>query len=141
MGMTDQERDEFLNGSRYGILSHQRKDDSVVAVPVWFEWDGTKAQMFTMGMSPKVKRLERNPSASLLVVNAVEEPEAWVALEGDVAIRQDSESAFALAERMAPRYWDLTDEGRKQTLELWRQAKEALWLLELVPKKIRSFKY
>lgn len=138
--MRDQDRDEFLQEARYGILSHQRKDGSPIAVPVWFEWDGVTARMFTSGSSPKLKRLASDPRVSLLVINAVDEPEAWVALDGEVTVKQDGDKAFALAERMAARYWDLEDDGRKQTLELWRQAAAALQVIELEPKKIRTYR-
>ena len=139
-GLTDQERDAFLKEARYGILTHLRKDGSPVAVPVWFEWDGSTARMFTSGLSPKVKRLDNDPRVSLLVINAVDEPEAWVALDGEAQIHQDGDEAIALAERMAPRYWDLSDEGRQQTLQLWRKAAAVLRVIELKPKAVRTYK-
>ena len=138
--LTDQERDVFLQEARYGILTHLRKDGSPVAVPVWFEWDGSTARMFTSGLSPKVKRLDNEPRACLLVINAVDEPEAWVALDGEAQIHRDGDEAFALAERMAPRYWDLSDEGRQHTLQLWRKAAAVLCVIELKPKAVRTYK-
>ena len=74
------------------------------------------------------------------MINAVDEPEAWFALDGEVKVHQDGDNAIALAERMASRYWDLEDEGRQQTLGLWRNAAAALQVIELKPKKIRIFK-
>ncbi len=139
-GLTDQERDAFLKEARYGILTHLLKDGSPVAVPVWFEWDGSTARMFTSRLSPKMKRLDNDPRVSLLVINAVDEPETWVALDGEAQIHEDGEGAFALAERMAPHYWDLNDEGRQQTLQLWRKAAAVLRVIELKPKVVRTYK-
>jgi PPOX class probable F420-dependent enzyme len=136
--MTEAERDAFLAEPRYGILSMLRQDGSPVAVPVWFEWDGKSVRMFSSRLSPKIERLQRDPRASLLVTNRLEEPEAWVAFDGEVELRE--EGGLDVAERMAPRYWDLSDEHRRETLELWRKAAAVFQMLELIPTRIRSYK-
>jgi hypothetical protein len=92
--------------------------------------------MFTSGLSPKVRRLEKDPRASLLVARPAGEPEEWVAIDGTIEIHE--KGALQLAERLAERYWDLADEGHRATLELWRKASEMLRLLELKPTRIRS---
>jgi PPOX class probable F420-dependent enzyme len=136
--MTDQERDRFLAEPRYGILNTLRSDGSPIAVPVWFDWNGEMLRMFTSVLSPKVRRLQADPRASLLVVNHLAEPESWVAFDGPVSIQE--EGGVELAERLAPRYWDLSDPERRSTLELWRKAAGALRVLELKPARIRSYK-
>jgi PPOX class probable F420-dependent enzyme len=134
--MTDAERDAFLAKVRLGILSTLRDDGSPVTVPVWCEWDGAAVRSFTSAGSGKVRRLQRDPRASLLVVNNLDEPEAWVAFDGEVTITR--EGAFELAERLARRYWDLSDPERRATLETWRKAATALRVLELTPTRIRT---
>jgi nitroimidazol reductase NimA-like FMN-containing flavoprotein (pyridoxamine 5'-phosphate oxidase superfamily) len=136
--MSDEERERFLAEPRYGILNTLRSDGWPVGVPVWFDWDGEAVRMFTSVLSPKIKRIQRDCRASLLVVNHPSEEEAWVCFDGPVSIRE--EGGFELAEELAPRYWDLSDPGRKETLELWRKAAAAMRLLELRPEKIRSYK-
>jgi PPOX class probable F420-dependent enzyme len=135
--MSDEEREAFLADTRYGILSMVQRDGSPLAVPVWFEWDGESVRMFTSGLSAKIERLQNDPRASLLVTNSPEEREAWVAFDGEIEIRE--EGGLELAERMAPKYWDLNDEQRRETLELWRRAGALLRVLELTPTRIRSF--
>ena len=44
--MSDAERDAFLSGRRYGILTTLRADGAPVSVPVWYEWDGAALRMF-----------------------------------------------------------------------------------------------
>jgi PPOX class probable F420-dependent enzyme len=134
--MTAAERDAFLAKVRLGILSTLRRDGSPVTVPVWFEWDGAAVRCFTSAGSGKVRRLQRDPRASLLVVNNLDEPEAWVAFDGEVTIAR--EGAFELAERLACRYWDLSDPERRATLETWRKAATALRVLELIPAQVRT---
>ena len=136
--MTDQERDRFLAEPRYGILDTLRSDGSPISVPVWFDWNGETLRMFTSVLSPKVRRLQADARASLLVVNHLAEPESWVAFDGPVSIQE--EGGIELAEQLAPRYWDLSDPERRSTLELWRKAGGALRVLELKPARIRSNK-
>jgi len=136
--MTDAERAAFLAEPRYGILSMLRQNGTPLAVPVWFEWDGKRVRMFSSRLSPKIERLQRDPRASLLVTNRLEEPEAWVAFDGAVEIHE--EGGLEIAERLAPGYWDLGDEHRRATLELWRKAAGVFVALELVPTQIRSYR-
>ncbi len=134
--MSDGERDAFIEKLRLGVLSTLREDGSPVAVPVWFEWDGRAIRIFSSGRSGKIARLKRDPRASLLVANSVGEPEAWVAFDGEMTIKTDG--AFELAERLAGRYWDVTDAERRATLNLWRRIAPSLRLLELVPTRIHT---
>lgn len=134
--MTEEEREAFLSETRLGILTMLNEQGAALAVPVWFEWDGSAVRMFSFKRAPKVRRLRATPRASLLVVNHVGEPEAWVAFDGDVAI--SDEGAMALAERLAPRYWDLEDAGQARELESWREHASRFCLLTLTPGRIRT---
>jgi PPOX class probable F420-dependent enzyme len=136
--MNDEVRERFLADPRYGILNTIRADGWPIGVPIWFAWNGETVRMFSSVLSPKIKRLERDPRASLLVVNHPTEEEAWVSFDGRVSIHE--EGGFELAEELASRYWDLSDPGRQETLALWRKAAAALRLLELRPDRIRSYK-
>ncbi|MDJ0788071.1 MAG: pyridoxamine 5'-phosphate oxidase family protein [Myxococcota bacterium] len=131
------QRDAFLAEPRLAILMSSRKSGTPLGVPVWFEWSDGEVRMFALGTSLKVKRLRRDPRASVLVTNRVGEPEGWVAFDGEMTVG-DHEGAIELAERMAERYWDLDDPERQQTLELWRAAAQALCTLTLVPDRIRT---
>ncbi|MEM9177964.1 MAG: pyridoxamine 5'-phosphate oxidase family protein [Myxococcota bacterium] len=135
--MTDTEREDFLLKTRLGMLSLLREDGSPVTVPVWFEWTGGVVRMFTSVVSAKVKRIANDPRASLLVANDLDEHERWVAFDGEIEIQQ--EGGLALAERLAPRYWDLGDPERSATLDAWRAAGSALRILALRPTRIRTY--
>jgi predicted pyridoxine 5'-phosphate oxidase superfamily flavin-nucleotide-binding protein len=135
--MSIEERDVFLEKPRYGILTSVRKNGSPIAVPVWFDWDGQMIRMFAGAKSPKIKRLEANPGASLLVINNLDEHEAWVAFDGAVTIKESG--GFDLAEALAPRYWNLADPKRKATLDAWRESAAGFRLLEMQPQKIRTY--
>ena len=134
--MTSSERDAFLAAPRLGMLSTLRPDGSPVTVPVWFEWDGEAVRVFAEAGSGKIRRIERDPRASLLVPNHITETESWVAFDGPVTVT--GEGAFALSERLAHRYWDMTDPERVATVQTWRDAAAFLRVLELRPKRIRT---
>ena len=86
MELTDEaSREEFLATPRLGILLTNRREGTPMGVPVWFEWDGEVVRMFAGNFTTKIKRLRRDPRASLLVTNRIEEPECWVAFDGEVA--------------------------------------------------------
>ena len=83
--------------------------------PVWFEvTDEGTVQLFSEAGALKVRRLRRDPRASLVVAAPVAEREHWVAIAGRVTIEDDG--AHELAERLARRYWDLDDPARQADL-------------------------
>lgn len=135
--MSDAARDEFLADARIAILGTAEPAGPPLTVPVWFEWADGRARFFSSVDSPKMKRIARDPRASLLVANPAGEPEAWVLIEGAVEVSEDG--AFELAERLAHRYWDMGDAGHAKTVEDWRAAGGTLRVLEIVPSRIRSY--
>jgi PPOX class probable F420-dependent enzyme len=134
--MSPAERDAFLAKVRLGILTTLRHDGSPVSTPVWFEWDGSAVRVFASVTSGKVRRLQRDPRATLAVVNNLDEPETWVAFDGRASVSADG--AFELAERLADRYWDMDTKEHKASVDSWRKASAHLRIIELVPQKVRT---
>lgn len=131
------DRDAFLQEARIGILTTIARDGAPISVPVWYEWDGERARVFSSKTSAKIGRIERAPWASLLVTNVVSEPEFWVAIDGTIEIR--AEGAIELAEQLAERYWDLSETERAAAVKGWRKNASSLVVLELTPTKIRTY--
>ena len=127
--------DAFLATPRLAILMMNRAAPAPIGVPVWFEWDGTTVEMFAERGSPKIVRLERDPNASVLVTNAIGEREAWVAFDGPITI---APGGIELAERLAERYWDMSDAGHRAVVEQWRRGADALCRLSMSPSAIRG---
>jgi PPOX class probable F420-dependent enzyme len=132
--MTDAQRDAFLAERRYGILTTLRRDGIPISLPVWFQWDGATLRMFCHEASGKLKRLRRDPRATVLVVNHPDEPENWVSFDGRIIVREAG--GLELAERVFDRYYPPGD-GRRSVLEPWRKMKDQWRLLELTPDAIR----
>jgi PPOX class probable F420-dependent enzyme len=135
--MPEEYREEFLSKTRYGYLTTLAGDGSPRSVPVWFDWDGRAVRIFTGIESPKVKRIRRDPRVTLLVANDRSEYEAWVSFDGTATIR--IEGAIDLMERLARKYWDLSDPDRKATFDSWMRVPEKWCVIELAPTRIRSF--
>lgn len=85
--------------------------------PVWFEaTDEGTIQLFTVPESRKIRRLRRDPRASILVATPVGERERWVSVAGPVTIEPDG--VPELVARLFARYWDdLDDPARAAELK------------------------
>jgi pyridoxamine 5'-phosphate oxidase-like protein len=95
---------EFLARPLHGFLTVAASP--LQPRPVWFEAtaDGT-VQLFTTPDSPKVRRLRRDPRASIVVAAPVGERERWLSVTGRTTVEPDG--AHDLATRLATRYWNL----------------------------------
>ena len=106
---------EFLATPRMGFLTVPGGPGIPQPRPVWFEVteDGV-VQLFSETASPKIRRVRRDPRASLVVANAIDEPARWIAISGSATVEEDG--VPELAERLAQRYWNLDDPDRAAEL-------------------------
>lgn len=135
--LTAEDRD-LLRRPLHGFLTVAAGPTPPQPRPVWFEvaGDGT-VQLFSEADALKVRRLRRDPRASLVVAAPVGEREHWVAITGRVTIEEDG--AHALAERLAHRYWDLADPARQE--DLAGMLRDDQVRLVLHPQDVRRFAY
>ena len=106
---------ELLDRPLHGFLSVADAPLPPQPRPVWFEAtaEGT-IQLFTGPDTVKVRRLRRDPRASIVVAAPVGERERWVSVAGSTTMSPDG--ARDLVARLAARYWDLEDEARADEL-------------------------
>ena len=131
--LDEKARDAFLADRRLGILTLHDETGAPIALPLWYLWDGREVEMFSERNVVKVKRLEKDPRASVLVTNIPPEPARWVSLEGRVLISDQGQEAAA---RLTERY--LVDPKIVgATLKMFRHAD--LVRLSLVPERIHSY--
>lgn len=106
---------EFLRRPLHGFLSVAGGPLPPQPRPVWFEaTDEGTIQLFTAPDSLKVRRLRRDPRASIVVAAPVGERERWVSVAGRTTVEPDG--AHDLCTRLAARYWDLDDPTRADDL-------------------------
>ena len=132
--MTPAQRDAFLRETRIAKLASLNADGSPNVVPVWFEWDGNTATIFTTRSTAKVKRILRDPRVALSVEEGVGLPEAWVTIEGAAAIEE--QGGWGLAQRLAHRYY--TPEQNSTILPQWEKLASEWVVVRITPTRIRS---
>lgn len=128
------ERDAFLQETRIGMLATLAANGGPLALPIWYEWDGSRVRMFSSSSAPKVARLRRDERVCLTVAEPVGVPEAWVAIEGVATIEEGT--GFAVAQRLAPRYYSAEQADR--TLADWGRVAEDWVTIIIEPSRIRS---
>jgi hypothetical protein len=106
---------EFLARPLHGFLSVASGTQPPQPRPIWFEAtaEGT-VELITEPGSLKIRRLARDPRASLVVAAPVDERERWISVAGRTTV--ETEGAHDLSSRLAARYWDLTDPTRAADL-------------------------
>ena len=132
--MSDAERDAFLQEARIGTLATLDAGGAPLAIPIWYEWDGARARMFSSVGAPKVARLRRDGRVCLTVAEPAGVPEAWVAIEGVATVEEGT--GFALARRLAPRYYPA--EQAERTLADWARVAADWAMIVIEPRCIRS---
>lgn len=106
---------EFLRRPLHGFLTMAAGPTPPQPRPVWFEvTDEGTVQLFTGPGTAKIRRLRRDPRASLVVAAPVGERERWVSVAGRATVEPDG--GHDLAARLAARYWDLDDPARADDL-------------------------
>jgi nitroimidazol reductase NimA-like FMN-containing flavoprotein (pyridoxamine 5'-phosphate oxidase superfamily) len=129
---------EFLARPLHGFLSVASAPQPPQPRPVWFEaTDEKTVQLFTEPESLKVRRLRRDPRASLVVAAPVSERERWVSVAGRATLEADG--AHDLASRLAVRYWDLDDPERARDLD--KILAGDLVRIVLRPEAVRRYTY
>jgi PPOX class probable F420-dependent enzyme len=106
---------EFLRRPLHGFLTMAAGPTPPQPRPVWFEvTDEGTVQLFTGPDTAKIRRVRRDPRASLVVAAPVGEREHWVSVAGRATVEPDG--GHDLAARLAARYWDLGDPVRADDL-------------------------
>jgi PPOX class probable F420-dependent enzyme len=129
--MTSGEIDTFLRETRIAKLAYLQASGAPTIVPVWFEWDGSVARVFTSRNSPKMRRLAADPRVALSVEEPVGVHERWVTIEGVVSV--SDEGVAGLIERLANRYY--TPEKAAEVVDVWPASSV---VLTITPARIRA---
>ena len=111
-----------------GIATTLREDGSPHATVVWVDVEDGKASFNTARGRAKVKHLERDPRASVLMVDP-DNPFRWVAVSGTAELTE--EGADAQIDKLAKKYL-----GKDEYP--WRKPEEQRVKVRITPEHITS---
>lgn len=133
--MSREQREAFLAVPRIAKLATLREDGGPTVVPVWFDWDGTHAWVFSARGAQKVRNILGDPRVALTVEEPVGVPEAWVTIEGRAEVLESG--GMALARKLLPRYYDAMRAAEAE--RAWSALGDEYWaLIRITPTRIRS---
>ena len=125
----------FLGGRRYAVLATHDPDGGIYLTPLWFLFEDDRFYFASSSGSRKVKNVERNFSASVVVDAREPGRERWVSASGLVEILRDGE-ASSINARIRRRY--LTPKALDGPIEAALAASDDV-TLRLVPTAWRSW--
>jgi PPOX class probable F420-dependent enzyme len=103
MGELTDELRSFLGGRRYAVLATHDPDGGIHLTPIWFLFEDDCFHFASSSGSRKVKNVERNSSASVVVDARDPGRDRWVSASGRVDIVRDGE-AQSINARIRRRY-------------------------------------
>jgi PPOX class probable F420-dependent enzyme len=89
--LTDDLR-SFLGERRYAVLATRDPGDRIHVTPIWFLFEDDRFYFESVSASRKIKNLQRNPSASVVVDSRQPGKERWVSASGSVELLGGAEA-------------------------------------------------
>jgi nitroimidazol reductase NimA-like FMN-containing flavoprotein (pyridoxamine 5'-phosphate oxidase superfamily) len=125
---TDQERRQFLEAQRVGVLSVAATDDGrpPASVPIWYDYTSDGHIRINTGAGSRKARLIEQAGAVTLVVQREEPPYQYVIVEGAV-VDVTTPSPRDAREAIAIRY--LGEEGGRAFVEATRDVASVLFTI------------
>jgi PPOX class probable F420-dependent enzyme len=103
--LTDDEQAELLDSERVVVVSSLGPRGWPHSMPMWFVVRDGDIWVWTYAKSQKVKNLERDPRATLLVETGFEYTELrGIQIEANAELIRDAEQVFEFAKELTVRY-------------------------------------
>ena len=103
--LSDEEQRELLDGERIVVVASWGRHGWPHLMPLWYVPRDGEVWIYTYAKSQKVRNLERDPRATLLVETGHEYGELrGVQIEAEAEIHRDHETVFELAKELTLRY-------------------------------------
>ena len=105
--LSDAEQRELLESERVVVVASQGTGGWPHLMPLWYVPRDGEIWVYTYAKSQKVRNLERDPTATLLIETGHEYAELrGVMIEADAEIERDPELVFEIAKQLTLRYAD-----------------------------------
>ena len=92
MGKLTDEMRSFLAERRYAVLATHDPDDGIRLAPIWFLFADDRFYFATPSESTKVKNVERDASASVVVDARESGRERWVSASGSADVLRGADA-------------------------------------------------
>jgi PPOX class probable F420-dependent enzyme len=108
--LSDDEQRELLEAERVVVIGSAGPRGWPHLMPLWYVLRDGEIWIYTYAKSQKVKNLERDPKASLLIETGHEYNELkGIQIEAEAEILRDHETVFDVAKQLTVRYADGID--------------------------------
>jgi PPOX class probable F420-dependent enzyme len=108
--LTDDEQRELLESERIVTVASQGRDGWPHLMPLWYVLRDGEIWVYTYAKSQKVRNLERDPKATLLVETGHEYSELrGVMIEAEAYVSREHGLVFEVAKQLTLRYADGLD--------------------------------
>lgn len=138
--LTDEEQRELLESERVVVIGSFGSRGWPHLMPLWYVVRDGEVWIYTYGKSQKVKNLERDPRATLLVETGHEYTELrGVMIEAEAEIHPDYETAFEVGKELALRYAEGFDSLEGDALKVVEEQAKKRVAVRFVPKNVASW--
>jgi PPOX class probable F420-dependent enzyme len=137
--LSPEEQRELIDLERVVVVSTIGPRGWPHSMPLWYVPRGGEIWIYTYAKSQKVKNLERDPRATLLVETGHEYAELrGVEIEAEAEVHRDHDTVFELAMDLTGRYAAGAQVGADAAEALRSQARKRV-AIRFVPRRIASW--
>jgi len=140
IALTPDEQAELLVSERVVVVASMGPRGWPHLMPLWYVPRAGEVWIYTYAKSQKVRNLERDPRATLLIETGHEYTELrGIQIEAEAEIHREHDAVFALAKELTLRYSDgfesvsgdaaaaLAEQARKRVAVRFRAGRVATW--------------
>ncbi len=137
--LSHDEQRELLESERVVVVSSIGPHGWPHSMPLWYVLRGAEIWIYTYAKSQKVKNLERDPRATLLVETGHEYGELrGVQIEAEAEIHRDHERVFEVGKELTLRYSEGASLGADAAEALEAQARKRV-AVRFEPRRVASW--
>jgi PPOX class probable F420-dependent enzyme len=138
--LTPSEQRELLEAERIVVVSTSGPRGWPHSMPLWYVLRGEEIWIYTYAKSQKVRNLERDPRATLLVETGHDYGELrGVEIEAEAEVHRDLETVFEVARELTLRYAEGLDSVEGDAAEaLEAQARKRV-AIRFAPKRVTTW--
>jgi PPOX class probable F420-dependent enzyme len=138
--LTADEQRELLESERVVIVASYGRNGWPHMMPLWYVPRDGDIWIYTYAKSQKVRNLERDPRATLLVETGHDYSELrGVMIEAEAEIHRDPDTVFEMAKELTVRYTDGLSSVEGDAAEALRQQARKRVAVRFEPKRVRTW--